>query len=39
MGELQDSRQQGPAPEGSQPRYTIISSDCHAGGNMAAYEE
>ena len=20
-------------------RYTIISADCHAGGNMAAYEE
>ena len=24
---------------GAPERYTIISSDCHAGGNMAAYEE
>ena len=26
-------------PQDATERYTIISSDCHAGGNMAAYEE
>ena len=26
-------------PHSPAERYTIISSDCHAGGNMAAYVE